>query len=185
MSEITTLRSRVIYRNRWMELREDDIRYADGSTGIYGVVHKPDFAIVIPMDETGFHLVEQFRYPVGARFWEFPQGAWEENPDADPAELARGELAEETGFRAGSMRPLGVVYESYGMSRQRGHVFLATGLVPGEPSPSPEEGDLRCGHVTFAEFPRMVADGRIADAATLAAYNLLAFDRGLVVTDPG
>lgn len=39
--------SRVVYRNPWMTVREDEVRRADGSPGIYGVVEKPDFALTL------------------------------------------------------------------------------------------------------------------------------------------
>ena len=71
---IERVASREIYRNPWMVLREDDIRRPDGSAGIYAVVDKPTYALVMPYDGDRFRLVEQFRYPVGARRWEFPQG---------------------------------------------------------------------------------------------------------------
>ncbi|MEO7059873.1 MAG: hypothetical protein ABI083_09150 [Lapillicoccus sp.] len=58
-----TMRSREVYRNAWMTVREDQVRRGDGSTGVYGVVDKPDFALVIPRDEQGVWLVEQYRYP--------------------------------------------------------------------------------------------------------------------------
>ena len=57
-----------------MTLREDDIRRPDGSIGIYSVVDKPAYALVVAQDGDRFHLVEQFRYPLGERRWEFPQG---------------------------------------------------------------------------------------------------------------
>jgi hypothetical protein len=63
-----------VYVNPWMTVREDTTRYADGSSGVYGVIDKPDYALVIPLDGTRVHLVEQFRYPLGMRRWEFPQG---------------------------------------------------------------------------------------------------------------
>lgn len=75
--EIRTLSSKIVYQNRWMRVREDAIERPDGSKGIYGVVEKPDFAVIIPWDRGGLHLVEQHRYPVGARYWELPQGSWE------------------------------------------------------------------------------------------------------------
>lgn len=37
-----------MYRNDWMTLREDHIRRPDGSRGVYGVIDKPDYALVIP-----------------------------------------------------------------------------------------------------------------------------------------
>ena len=74
MDAIQTVASREIYRNSWFSLREDDIRRPDGSNGIYTVVDKPTYALVIAQDGDRFHLVEQFRYPLGLRRWEFPQG---------------------------------------------------------------------------------------------------------------
>ena len=71
---IETVGSREIYRNNWLTLREDDIRRPDGSDGIYAVVDKPTYALVIALDGDRLHLVEQFRYPLGLRRWEFPQG---------------------------------------------------------------------------------------------------------------
>jgi ADP-ribose pyrophosphatase len=79
---IETISSREVYRNRWMTVREDAIRRQDGSSGIYGVVHKPDFSLIIPYENGAFHLVEQYRYPVKGRYLEFPQGTWEDKQDA-------------------------------------------------------------------------------------------------------
>ncbi len=63
-----------------MKVREDNILRRDGSAGIYGIVEKPDFALIVPMHDGMIHLVEQYRYPVKGRFWEFPQGSWEQDP---------------------------------------------------------------------------------------------------------
>jgi ADP-ribose pyrophosphatase len=56
---IKTLSSREVYRNRWMTVREDAIRREDGTEGIYGVVCKADFSLVIPYVGGSFFLVEQ------------------------------------------------------------------------------------------------------------------------------
>ncbi len=166
------LSSREVYRNQWMTVREDAIRRADGSDGIYGVVSKPDFAVIIPFTGFSFHLVEQFRYPVGGRYLEFPQGSWETAPTAAPEDVARGELAEETGLGAGRMTHLGRLFVAYGYSDQGMHVFLAEDLRPGEQNLSPEEAGLTCVEVGLDRFESMVRRGEIKDAATLAAYTL-------------
>jgi ADP-ribose pyrophosphatase len=171
--DIKRLSSRVVYENRWMKVREDSIRRRDGSEGIFGVIEKADFVLVIPMDDDGFFLVEQFRYPVSARFCEFPQGSWEERPGVKPEEVARGELVEETGITAGSLEYLGHLYEAYGYSTQGFHVYLATELEHGQPQSSVEEQDLTTRHVAFDEFNRMVHNQEIKDAPTLAAFALL------------
>jgi len=171
--DIERLSSEVVYENRWMTVREDSIRRQDGSHGIFGVVEKPDFVLIIPMDDEGFLLVEQFRYPVGARFCEFPQGSWEEHPDVAPEEIARAELKEETGVSARTMKYLGHLYEAYGYSTQGFHVYLATELEHGHADRSVEEQDLITRHVTFDHFIQMIHRQEIKDAPTLAAFTLL------------
>ena len=172
-----TLSSRQVYANSWMTVREDAIRRSDGSDGIFGVIDKPTAAVVVPLDGDRLHLVEQFRYPVGARRWEFPMGTAPERAEADPAELAARELAEETGLVAGRMELLGRLDIAPGMSSQREHVFLATELTAGAPDREHQEQDMRTAWFTIAEFEAAVRAGGIVDAQTLAAYLLLVLRR--------
>ena len=74
---IRRLSSRLVYANPYLRLREDAIEQPDGTRGIYSVVEKPDFALVVPFDGQRVHLVGQYRYPVGSFEWEFPQGGVE------------------------------------------------------------------------------------------------------------
>jgi 8-oxo-dGTP pyrophosphatase MutT (NUDIX family) len=165
--------TREVYRNPWLSLREDETLRPDGSRGIYSVVDKPDFALVVPYEDGGFHLVEQYRYPVGARYWEFPQGTASGGASVPPEELARAELAEETGLRAGRMELLGHLHCAYGMSSQGFDVYLATELTPGPTAREASEQDMRQRWVPRAEFETLVRSGRITDDSTLAAYALL------------
>ncbi|MBB4688832.1 NUDIX domain-containing protein [Amycolatopsis jiangsuensis] len=173
MDPIQRVATREVYRNNWMTVREDAIRRADGSPGIYGVVDKPTYALVIPLDGDRLHLVEQFRYPVGARRWEFVQGTAPDLAEVPPAELARRELREETGLRAETITELGLLEVAPGMASQRGHVYLATGLTEGEPEREPEEQDMRTAWFGRGEVEKMIAAGEITDAQTIAAYTLL------------
>ena len=169
---IKTISSKLVYQNPWTKVREDEIERADGSRGLYGVVDKIDFTLVIPRDGDDLWLVEQYRYPVRGRFAEFPQGAWHERPDADPAEVARGELREEAGLLAAELTPLGFFYCAYGMASHGCHVFLATGLVQTERAPELEEQDMTVRKVTVAEFEDMMRSGEIRDSNSMAAWNL-------------
>ena len=170
---VETLGSREVYANPWMTVREDPIRRADGTTGIYGVVDKPDYALVIPLDGERLRLVEQFRYPLGMRRWEFPQGTAPERAAEDPRALAERELREETGLRARELVELGLLDVAPGMSSQRGRVFLATGLTEGFHEREHEEQDMRSAWFPRAEFEAMIARGDITDAQSIAAYTLL------------
>ena len=172
---IKTISSREVYRNPWTSVREDVIERGDGQRGIYGVIDKDPACIVIPLERTAagdfLWLVRQFRYTVGATFYELPQGGWEQ-PDVVPEEMARGELREETGLRADRMTLLGKLWIGYGVMRQLHYAFLAEGLTQGDTDRDPEEHDMTVHRVSVDEFESMLLDGRIMDNCTAAAWGL-------------
>ena len=139
-----------------MTVREDEIRRPDGSTGIYGVIDKPAYALVIAQDG-----------------WEFPQGTAPGMAEVPPAELAARELREETGLRAGSMVPLGKLDVAPGLSSQRGWVFLATDITEGEPEREHEEQDMRSAWFSRADVEKMILADEITDAQSIAAWGRL------------
>ncbi|MET0236384.1 MAG: NUDIX hydrolase [Kibdelosporangium sp.] len=169
-----TINTRQVYENAWMRVREDQVRRQDGSHGVYGVVDKPDYALVVPLDGDRLHMVEQFRYPLGLRRWEFPQGAAPGlAATKDPLELAARELREETGFRAGRMVELGLLDVAPGICSQRGTVYLATDLIQGPHEREHEEQDMRTAWFERAEFERMIQRHEITDSQSIAAYAML------------
>ncbi len=172
---IKTISSREVYRNPWTSVREDVIERANGKRGIYGVIDKDPACIVGPLDSTPegdfVYLIEQFRYTVGGRYLEFPQGGWEQ-AEVVPEELARGELKEETGLTAQRMTHLTTMQIAYGVMNQKHHCFLAEGLTQGEPEPDAEETDLVLHRVSVAAFERMILDGTIVDNCTMAAWGV-------------
>jgi ADP-ribose pyrophosphatase len=146
-----------------------------GVRGIYGVMDKDPACIIIPLEHAAdgdfLWLVRQFRYTVQDTFYELPQGGWE-TAEVDPEELARGELAEETGMRVETMTRLADLWIAYGAMRQIHHVYLAEGLSPGETARDVEEFDMTVHRVPVSEFEAMLLDGRIMDNCTAAAWGL-------------
>jgi ADP-ribose pyrophosphatase len=166
---IRTLSSREVYRNQWMSVREDAIERSNGAPGIYGVVDKHDCAVILPIDGDHIWLVEQYRYTIGARALELPQGGWE-SEIASPEDLARGELREETGLLAGRMTELPWMWIAYGFARQRQHVFVAEELTPGPTQRDHEESDMQVLRLPIPAFEQKLRTGEIRDACTLAAW---------------
>jgi ADP-ribose pyrophosphatase len=168
---IRQLSSRVVYGNRWMKVREDEIERDNGARGIYGVVEKYDSAIILPIDDGAVYLVEQYRYPLGVNSIEFPQGSLEKE-GIDPADIARHELQAETGLVAGKLEYLGEIYIACGYANQKTHAFLATGLTQDVRRPDAEEHDITVRKVSLAQLEALIRENHVKDAQTLAAWAL-------------
>jgi len=171
--DIRQLSSRMVYENPWMTLREDAVERRDGSQGIYAVIDKPDFALIIPVERDGFWFVQEYRYAVGRRVWSFPQGTLPDRQVGEPSTLARAELLEETGIEADRLVGLGFMYTSQGSSSQGFNAFAAFDLTHGSPQREREEQDMVHAWFSRQDFIGLVADGQMADDASLAAYALL------------
>ncbi len=91
--------------------------------------------------------------------------------------MARGELEEEASLVASSVRHLGTLFDAYGISSQRFHIFLATDLGQGTQKLSVEEQDLRTEWYPVTRFWELVERGEITDEPTVAAYALFERDQ--------
>lgn len=172
-----TVSSRLAYENPWTRLREDIIIRPNGRKGLYGVVERGDFVVILPLwEEDGRRfvtLIQQYRYPIKQRMWELPMGMWETRPDASAEDVARGELREETGLLAETMRDAGLMYQGAGYTTQKGRAYLATGLTQGPTAREDTEEDITCHKVALEEMEAMIRDGRITCMVTIAAFGLI------------
>ena len=155
-----------------MTVREDTIQRQDGSDGIFGVVEKPDFVVIVPVENDQIYLVEQYRYPVGGRFWELPQGSWEEQPDSDPLAIAQGELREETGLLAQRIEYVAHQFLAPGYSNQGYHIYFASEFATTSKRLDKEELGLISDSVPLPMFEEMIRSGQIKDATSVNAYHL-------------
>ena len=71
----TTVASKVTYRGRMLEVREDEVRLPDGNPARREYVVHPGAAVIMPIfDDWSVLLERQFRYPLHDHFYEFPAG---------------------------------------------------------------------------------------------------------------
>jgi 8-oxo-dGTP pyrophosphatase MutT (NUDIX family) len=167
---------RVAYENPWLTVWHDEVIRPDGAPGIYGVVHFANRAIgVLAIDERDrVLLVGQHRYPLDAYSWEIPEGGG--GPDEPALDAAKRELAEETGYRAGTWRELGRAALSNSVTDELAVFFVATDLEGGVAAPEGTE-ELLVRWVPFEDALAMTRDGQIADALTMLAVQREALDR--------
>lgn len=161
------LSSRRIYTNKWMAIREDQVRLPDGRETIYGVVDCGNCVGVLPFVDPGHVLlVGQYRY-VAQRFaWEMPTGGVRlgESPEA----AAQRELAEEAGRRAGRLTWISTYHTSKSVMNETAHLYLGEYLVSADRAPDDTEFIER-RVFCFSDVVGMVRRAEITDSMTVIA----------------
>jgi ADP-ribose pyrophosphatase len=172
-----TTSTRPIYRNRWIDVREDMVELPDGRTTLYGVVACSECVGVLPfLDRNTVLLVGQYRYVAGDFFWEIPTGG--QDGGETLLEAAQRELAEEAGYEAGRLDKLCDFHTSKSILREVAHLYVAEDLRPAtRPADHTEFIERRA--FPFAEVLAMVTRGEIKDAMTVIAVLHAARRRGL------
>ena len=172
-----TTSTRPIYRNRWIDVREDMVELPDGHTTLYGVVECSECVGVLPfLDRDTVLLVGQYRYVARDFFWEMPTGGQHAGETA--LEAAQRELAEEAGYEAGRLVELCDFHTSKSILREVAHLFVAEDLRPASRPPDHTEF-IEPRAFPFAQVLAMVERGEIKDAMTIVAVLHAARRRGI------
>jgi ADP-ribose pyrophosphatase len=173
---IKTLTSTLKYQNPWMKVYEDEIEFADGSPGIYGVIDRQHgVGALVITEKNEILLANQFRYPIQDYSWEIPGGGRDENETGNEA-IAR-ELREETGLDlpAEQFVSHGSFYSLNSCSREQAELFSIR--VPSIDlatigTTDTQEGILEYALVSFDDIPRWILEGKITDSCTAMAMLL-------------
>lgn len=145
----------------------------DGRIHQREVVRHPGAVLIVPVLENDrVVLIVNQRIAVQKKLWELPAGKLE--PGEPPDRAAARELAEETGYTAQFIRPLGRFYTSPGFADEQMHVFVAERLTPGNQQLDAGE-EIEVQAITVDQALAMIDDHRIEDGKTIAA--LLMWDR--------
>ncbi|HTI54337.1 MAG TPA: NUDIX hydrolase [Verrucomicrobiae bacterium] len=172
-----TTSTRPIYRNRWIDVREDMVELPDGHITVYGVVECSECVGVLPfLDRDTVLLVGQYRYVAQDFFWEMPTGG--QHAGETTLAAAQRELAEEAGYEAGRLVELCDFHTSKSILREVAHLFVAEDLRPASRPPDHTEFIERRAF-PFAEVLAMVERGEIKDAMTIVAVLHAARRRGV------
>jgi ADP-ribose pyrophosphatase len=165
------VRSRHVYRGRTVDLSVDTVRFPDGSAGELDMVRHPGAAAVLPVlsgagsADPVVVLIRQYRYAAGGYLYEVPAGK-PDTPGEPWEDVARRELEEETGLRAGALRYLTAIYTAPGFTDERIHLYVASDLAAGAVSREADEF-IETVRLPLSRALEMVRDGEITDAKTM------------------
>ena len=159
-----------VYHGRIISVDRDQVRFPDGSVGTLEMIRHPGASAVVPLlgagDDPEVLLIRQYRYAADGFLYEIPAGRLD--PGETPAECARRELHEETGYTAERVEPLFTMYTTPGFTDEKSHLFLATGLVAGEAMREADEF-MELVPTRLSRALAMVQQGDITDAKTALA----------------
>ena len=166
--------SKIVYKNPWMTVQEDEVIRPDGNPGIYGVAKLLPGVSILPITDDGYvYISEEYRYGIEQNSIEAMSGGIDENET--PLQAAKRELHEESGIIADNWTELSMVNPMTSIINSPQYLFVAKGLKFGATNREGTEV-MKIHKIKFADVYQMVLDGNITHAPTcvliLMANNL-------------
>ncbi len=159
-----------LFQSHWHNLRQDRVRVPNGQEITYTYQEDPGFVVIVPATGDGqIVMIRSYRYTVDDWCWELPAGGLGDHPGLSLAEVARLELAEETGGDCVEMRQIGWFYSLNGTADARCTIFLATSVeLNGRPRlEAAEQSEVHL--IPVVQALQMARDGRISDGDSALA----------------
>ncbi|MBI5200214.1 MAG: NUDIX hydrolase [Elusimicrobia bacterium] len=161
----TCVKKREVHRGRSVNFRVDQVRLPNGNVAGREFLDHPGAVGVVPILPGGkILMVKQFRYPVGEVTYELPAGKLDHGEN--PLACVRRELKEETGYVAGSIKPLIRYWPTPAFANELLHLYVARKLKPGSMNPDDDEF-VAPEAVPLAKALRWILSGRIKDSKTV------------------
>lgn len=132
-----TISSEIVYDGPIFKVRKHKVHSIAGESVRDVVEHSGGAVMVAVTDDGKILMEEQFRKPLEKVILELPAGKID--PNEDPLVTATRELAEETGYRAETIKHLTSYTPTCGYSNEVLHVYIMRGLTPGETDLDPTE----------------------------------------------
>lgn len=168
---------RNLYENRWVKLQLWDVEPPNVQRFEHHVVRLHHVAVTAVVDDQDRVLMMwRYRFVPQQFGWELPGGIVD--PGEEPADTARREVVEETGWRPRTLEHIVSYQPMVGMVDSPHEIFVGHGAEKvGEPTDLEEAGHIEW--VPLADIPALMARGELMGSGTLVALlHILANRRG-------
>ncbi|HHV12255.1 MAG TPA: NUDIX hydrolase [Clostridiales bacterium] len=167
MSPYKRLKRDLVHKGRIIDYYSDTIEVEGGKITNFDFIDHRGAAAMVPVDGDGMILmVRQYRNAVDQYTLEIPAGGL--NPGEDCRSCAIRECEEETGYRAGEVFHLLDLYTTVAFSNEKIGIYYTTGVTPSHQNLDEDEFVTLERH-SVEELTKMILDGKIVDAKTIAA----------------
>lgn len=165
------LASEVIGNFRVFEIRQNtSLSPRTGKEHAFYVLDSADWVNVIPITPEGkVVMIHQFRHGAEEITMEIPGGVVDAS-DASPAESARRELLEETGYDTDNILQIGEVTPNPAILSNRCYTFLARDVKLIQKPALDSSEDIAIELFDLEAIPTMIQSGRINHALVVAAF---------------
>ena len=157
--------NKLMYQCKIFSVHEEIVALPDGrSVRQSWIEHKPTVAIVAVNNENKVLLIKQYRVAVKQNLLEIPAGTMDGEGES-PIICAQRELAEETGFKAGTLIKIFEGYLLPGYCSEYMYFFLAKDLFY-EPLAADDDEFIEVLPTSFRQAKELLKNGKIIDAKT-------------------
>ena len=173
-----TLESRTAYSCEGFDVVTDQVRLPDGADAEFDYLVEGESVVILPLTPDGeVVVIEEWRQAVKRVNRGLPAGSVEPEDDA-PADAVHRELAEETGYEAGSIEHLTSVEPANGFADAVFHYFVARECEPTAERDLDYNESIRVDTTTVEDLVADVREGRLRDGrAALGVLYYALFER--------
>jgi len=165
--------SEIKYTGKRLRLRNDIVDCGSDGLITREVVEHPGAVVILPVLADGkLVVIRQYRHPIDEPLYEFPAGTLEISEA--PHVCADRELTEEANYKTKTLVSLGYLYPAPGFCNEKQYLFLATDLSSHQGNPDPGE-IIETEYFSVSQFKKMVIDGLITDAKSIAIFSRALF----------
>lgn len=169
------VQSREVYRGKLFTIQQDILQFDSLPSHQWDVVIHPGAVAMIPVvNNDHIILIQQWRRAIGKIIYEIPAGTLDDGES--PLECAQRELQEETGFKAGSLIPIGGLHSAPGFCTEYLHLFIAKQLTESSLDGDDHEA-IDVIEMSLEKALSMIDTCEIDDAKTICG--LLRYERWL------
>ena len=160
-----------IFKSRVFTIKEVELEFPSGRKAKHEFLDQGDSVMLVPIAKDGtLLLINEYHTAIGEFQLGLCKGALPKGED--PRDRANIELQEEVGYKAQKLDELIVLNTFPGYQTNKTYVYLARDLAESKLEGDEDEEELKVFPYPFANFEKLIEEGKLKEARAIAALYL-------------